>query len=222
MSYAVSPKHHLITEYFPLRQIFCGQPFWKTVNELVLAESLGISVLTSAFFTLRAQGWMWRAGHCPPSARLQCPPGELVLLLQLLPWGGHLLTTPDIEEWSNSLYVSLPPPPLLLCCPLPSIQGICLVKLINLFNDAIYFLHINLGPENLPFSVLPWRGAFTHGYSLSGMGTCLGKHQGRFCGFLEFPEWLCRCTYMTFWCPEDGFSAKSIWQKADFTFLYSF
>lgn len=79
-----------------------------------------------------------------PSARLQCPPGELVLLLQLLPWGGHLLTMPDIEEWSNSLYVSLPPPPPLLCCPLPSTQGICLVKLINLFNDAISFFHIKL------------------------------------------------------------------------------
>lgn len=41
------------------------------------------------------------------------------------------------------------------CCPLPSTQGICLVKLINLFNDAISFFHINLGPENWHSQCLP-------------------------------------------------------------------
>lgn len=96
-----------------------------------------------------------------PSARLQCPPGELVFLLQLLPWGGHLLTTSDIEEWEQ--FPVLSPSPFLFCCPLPGIWGICLAKLINPFNDAISFFHIKLCLENLPLSVLPRRRAFTHG-----------------------------------------------------------
>lgn len=54
-----------------------------------------------------------------PSARHQCPPEELVLLLQLLPWGRHLLTTSDSEEWEQfPVCVSLTIPfPLLLSSP---------------------------------------------------------------------------------------------------------
>lgn len=77
-------------------------------------------------------------------------------------------------------------------CPLPSIQGICLVKLINLFNDAISFFHINLGPENSPLSVLPRRRAFSHACALSGMGTCLGEHQGA----VLWISWISRMTLL--------------------------
>ena len=143
-------------------------PFWETLNQLVLAESLGISVLTSRFLTQRTRGWTWGQVAAQPSARLQCPPEKLVLLLQLLPWAGRLLTTSDTEEWKQ-FPVCVSPTTYPLCSPLPAIQGTCLVKLINLCNDAIslffffFFNNINVCSANLPLSVLPRKRGFTRG-----------------------------------------------------------
>lgn len=170
-----------------------------------------------------------------PSARLQCPPGELVFLLQLSPWGGHLLTTPDIEEWEQ-FPVRAPPP---FCCPLPSTWGICLAELINLFNDVVSVFHIYLCPENLPTTVLPRKRAFPPGllyelepaslcgendwHSISGVGTGVGEHQGT----VLWISWMFRMTLLIHKC--DIFVAcrltqcsKSIWWKEDLAFFIFF
>lgn len=116
-----------------------------------------------------------------------------------------------LKNGSNSLHVPFLLPPL-LCCPLPCVQGICLAKLINLFNDAISFFHLNLCPENLPLSVLPRRRDFTHGLlcelelaalcgendgcSISGVGACLREHQGT----LLWISWIYRMTLPIYKC----------------------
>lgn len=126
--------------------------------------------------------------------------------------------------------------PPFVCCPLPGIWDICLAKLINLFNDAISFFHINLCPETWPLSVLPRRGALTRGWlselelvplcleggwlSVSGVGTCLGEHQGT----IVWISWIFRMTVLIhkcdIWCPADGWHySKSIWWKEDLAFF---
>lgn len=102
-------------------------PFWEKVGVLH-SENPGAG----------CEGWF----TAQPSAGLQCPLGELVLLLPLSP--GHLWPCLTLKNGSNFLGVSLPPP--LFFSPPSGIWGICLPKLINLFNDAISFFHISLCP----------------------------------------------------------------------------
>lgn len=208
-------------------------PFWETLNEVVWAESWGIS-MWQVHSSLREPGLGYEGQvAAQPSARLQCPPGELVFLLQLSPWGGHLLTTPDIEEWEQFPVRA----PLPFCCPLPSTWGICLAELINLFNDVVSVFHIHLCPENLPTTVLPRKRAFPPGplyelepaslcrendwHSSSGVGTGVGEQRGQFCGFLECSEWLYWFTNVTFLWPADWRSALNPFDKRK-TWHFSF
>lgn len=161
-----------------------------------------------------------------PSARLQCPPGELVFFFAIITMRG----APSDHFWHWRMGAipcrCLSHHPLSSSVPSPSIRGICLAKLINLFNDAISFFHINLCPENLPLSVLPRRRAFTHGllyelelaplcgendwHSVSSMGPCLGEHQGTVLWLSWILEWLYCFTNVTFWCQLMQCS-KSLW-----------
>lgn len=159
-------------------------PFWETLSQLVSAESLRISMLTSAFFAQRARSWMWRAGRCPVISQALVHTGERVLLLRLLPCGGHLLD----HSWHwrmgaiprTCLFHHLLP----LLLSLPAIRGICLVKLINLLMMQYPF----------PYKPLSWKWAalcasqeerFRSGVAL-WIGTCPSV----------LGEWLAFCL----WC----------------------
>lgn len=132
----------------------------------------------------------WLANHYPGSSM---PQKALCFCCSYYHEKGSSWSHLTLKNGHNSLCVSLPLPCPLFCCPLPGIQCICLAKLINLFNDAVSFFHINLCSENWPLSVLPRRRAFTHGlvceselapicrgsdwHFYSGVGICLGEHQ---------------------------------------------
>lgn len=149
-------------EHFDLSEIFHSTPFEKCWTSRFLVEPLGISVVPSEVFIQNAWGWLWRAGCWPTISQATVTTRRACPAAALSPGGGHLLTMPDIDKWEQFPgYVSPNIPPLLYASVLGSTQGLCLAKLINLFNDAIFFFHINPCPENLPFCMLPRRRAFT-------------------------------------------------------------